>query len=89
MYLKNCVLVMLTCLTAVGSLAEDYVIEDDGVGMSLEELTYLVKYWSPEMQQAAAKDRGRSRQRDPRKQSREVLAQSVPYPHYPHQVCSE
>jgi peptidyl-prolyl cis-trans isomerase C len=58
MYLKNCVLVMLTCLTAVGSLAEDYVVEDDGVGMSLEELTYLVKYWSPEMQQAAAKDRG-------------------------------
>jgi parvulin-like peptidyl-prolyl isomerase len=55
---RNCFLFILACLTVAGPLAEDYVIEDDGVGMSLEELTYVVKYWSPEMQQAAAKDRG-------------------------------
>jgi hypothetical protein len=46
-------------LTA-SSLAGEYVIEDDGVGMSLQELTELVKYWTPEMQQAAANDRGDS-----------------------------
>lgn len=34
------------------------VIEDDGVGMSLQELEILVQYWTPAMQQAAANDLG-------------------------------
>jgi hypothetical protein len=58
MYFKYCFLFVVICFTAMGSLAEDYVIEDDGVGLSQQELTQLIKYWTPEMQQAAAKDRG-------------------------------
>jgi hypothetical protein len=58
MWLKNCFLFLLTSCLAVSTLAEEYVIEDDGVGMSLEELSYLVQFWSPDMQQAAANDPG-------------------------------
>ncbi len=29
--------------------AESYVIEDGGVGLTREELQYLVKLWSPDM----------------------------------------
>jgi len=38
--------------------AEQYVIEDGGVGLTREELQYLVKLWSPDMTQAAIKDPG-------------------------------
>lgn len=34
------------------------VIEDEGVGMSAQELEILVQYWTPAMQQAAANDVG-------------------------------
>jgi hypothetical protein len=51
-------LYLLGSMFTASSLAGEYVIEDDGVGMSLQELTQLVKYWTPEMKQAAASDRG-------------------------------
>ena len=57
-YSKYLMLYLLGCLLGASSLAQEYVIEDAGVGMSLEELTELVKYWTPEMQQAAVNDRG-------------------------------
>jgi hypothetical protein len=38
--------------------AQDYVVEDEGVGLTREELEFIVKYWTPEMQQAAVKDPG-------------------------------
>jgi hypothetical protein len=38
--------------------AAPYVIEDGGVGLTREELQYLVKLWSPDMTQAAIKDPG-------------------------------
>jgi hypothetical protein len=38
--------------------AEPYVIEDGGVGLTREELQYLVKLWSPDMTEAAIKDPG-------------------------------
>jgi peptidyl-prolyl cis-trans isomerase C len=38
--------------------AEQYVIEDGGVGLTREELQYLVKLWSPDMMEAAIKDPG-------------------------------
>jgi len=37
---------------------EQYVIEDGGVGLTREELQYLVKLWSPDMIDAAIKDPG-------------------------------
>jgi len=38
--------------------AEQYVVEDGGVGLTREELQYLVKLWSPDMMDAAIKDPG-------------------------------
>ena len=35
-----------------------YVIEDEGVGLTHEELAYIVSKWPPQMQQAAAEDLG-------------------------------
>jgi len=34
------------------------VIEDQGVGMTAQELEYIVKYWTPQMRQSAALDLG-------------------------------
>jgi peptidyl-prolyl cis-trans isomerase C len=34
------------------------IVEDQGVGISREELEFLVKLWTPDMQQAAANDKG-------------------------------
>jgi len=34
------------------------IVEDQGVGMSREELEFIVKYWTPQMQEAAATDSG-------------------------------
>ena len=34
------------------------VIEDQGVGMTAEELEFIVKYWTPQMQEVAAVDLG-------------------------------
>ena len=38
--------------------AEQYVVEDDGVGLTREELEYVVKLWTADMQQAAVQDAG-------------------------------
>ena len=47
------------CISYVAvSAAAKEVVEDQGVGLSQEELEYIVKSWSPEMQQAAADDAG-------------------------------
>jgi hypothetical protein len=50
-------LITSTFCIATGALAQT-VIEDQGVGMSLEELEVLVNHWTPNMQQAAANDPG-------------------------------
>jgi hypothetical protein len=47
------------CISYVAvSAAAKEVVEDQGVGLSQEELEYIVKLWSPDMQQAAANDAG-------------------------------
>lgn len=38
--------------------AEQYVVEDGGVGLSREEVEYLVAIWTPDMREAAIKDAG-------------------------------
>ena len=45
-------------LLAVASAQAQNVIEDGGVGLSYEELEYIVSQWPPHMQQAAAGDSG-------------------------------
>ena len=47
---------LLTCLAGGASAAN--VIQDEGVGLSREEVEYLVKFWPAEMQQSAANDVG-------------------------------
>ncbi len=42
---------------ALNAAARD-VVEDQGVGLSSEELAFIVKSWGPDMQQAAANDAG-------------------------------
>ncbi|MCB1676150.1 MAG: peptidylprolyl isomerase [Halioglobus sp.] len=58
MKLKTALLLLLFvgCVRTAG--AADVVVEDGGVSLSREELEYLVKYWTPEMQHAAAVDAG-------------------------------
>ena len=47
------------CISYVAmSAAAKEVVEDQGVGLSREELEYIVKLWSPDMRQAAANDAG-------------------------------
>lgn len=50
-------IVLLVCLWPLALVAQN-VIQDEGVGMSKQELEYLVKYWTPQMQEAAANDTG-------------------------------
>ena len=50
-------LLWLCLALPVAAVARD-VVEDSGVGLSREELEYIVKSWSPDMQQAAANDAG-------------------------------
>ncbi len=58
MSIRNALLVFAGSLClSTGALAQN-VIEDQGVGMSLQELEILVKHWPPNMQQAAAGDAG-------------------------------
>ena len=47
-------------LTAGGANSQDlqYVVKDQGVEMSRAELEHIVKFWGPDMQQAAANDAG-------------------------------
>ncbi|MEH6581989.1 MAG: peptidylprolyl isomerase [Halioglobus sp.] len=60
MRVKNVVLVALVswCMAA-HSVAEDvYVLEDGGIGITQQELEFIVKNWTPQMQQAAVNDVG-------------------------------
>ena len=43
---------------AVGGASAQEVVEDQGVGLTREELEYIVKFWTPDMQQAAVSDAG-------------------------------
>ncbi len=54
-----CKALLFGCISwvALSAAAKD-VVEDQGVGLSREELEYLVKLWGPDMQQAAANDAG-------------------------------
>jgi parvulin-like peptidyl-prolyl isomerase len=51
-------LTVLGLLFLVPCALAQNVIEDNGVGMSMQELEQLVKYWTPDMQKAAAMDVG-------------------------------
>ena len=48
---------LLFLLPGTGVFGQN-VIEDEGVGMTAQELEYIVKYWTPQMQQSAAIDVG-------------------------------
>lgn len=50
--------IMLAQLALAGASRADTVVEDEGVGFSYDELAFIVKYWTPDMQQAAANDPG-------------------------------
>lgn len=54
------VLLFIALVFSAGLRAsEAYVIEDQGVGLTREELEYLVKlFWSPDMREAASRDPG-------------------------------
>lgn len=58
MKFRNAILAVIASLCVAGGSAAQNVIEDEGVGMSLQELEILVKYWTPAMQEAAANDQG-------------------------------
>lgn len=50
---------LLMCCVSLAAVADARdVVKDEGVGLSREELEYIVKSWSPDMQQAAANDMG-------------------------------
>lgn len=59
MVLKKCALSfsLFGLLTTSVALGQN-VIEDEGVGMTAQELEYIVKYWTPQMQESAAIDVG-------------------------------
>lgn len=49
----------LVLVLLLGSQASGQnVIEDQGVGMTAQELEYIVKYWTPQMRESAATDMG-------------------------------
>ena len=50
--------IMLAQLAVAGTSRADAVVEDAGVQLSYDELAFIVKYWTPDMQQAAANDPG-------------------------------
>ncbi len=54
---KISIILSLLYLFAQVSAAQN-IIEDGGVGMSREELEFIVKNWTPQMQEAAATDPG-------------------------------
>jgi peptidyl-prolyl cis-trans isomerase C len=54
--LSACLSIILYCVSA-GVLAQN-IIEDQGIGLSQEEVEFIVKYWPAQMQQAAADDPG-------------------------------
>jgi peptidyl-prolyl cis-trans isomerase C len=54
----NAIGAIVAALWVAGAAAAQNVIEDDGVGMSMQELEILVQHWTPAMQQAAAGDHG-------------------------------
>ena len=58
MNLRNAALVITATLWLAAGVQAQNVLEDQGVGMSMEELEMLVKHWPPNMQEAAAIDAG-------------------------------
>ena len=58
MYLHNAALAITATLWLAAGVQAQNVLEDQGVGMSMEELEMLVKHWPPNMQEAAAIDAG-------------------------------
>ena len=51
------ILYLLSALAATLAVG-DNVVEDNGVGLSYEELEYIVANWTPQMQKVAANDEG-------------------------------
>jgi parvulin-like peptidyl-prolyl isomerase len=45
-------------LASATGVAAQHIVEDDGVGMTLQELEYIVAQWPQQMQQSAANDVG-------------------------------
>lgn len=58
MNFRKVILLIASTVWLGSSALAQTVIEDEGVGMSMEELEVLVKHWTPDMQQAAANDPG-------------------------------
>ena len=60
MWLKTVLKIFLVCATALSFSAAgaEYILEDEGVGISRAELVFIVSNWTPQMQQAAAIDDG-------------------------------
>lgn len=53
------ILVALLVACTISSFASGQnILEDEGVGMTHEELEYIVKYWTPDMREAAATNLG-------------------------------
>ena len=58
MNFRQVILVTASMVSLATGASAQNVIEDEGVGMSMEELEVLVEHWTPNMQQAAANDPG-------------------------------
>ena len=58
--MNNKFVIFIGLALALGSAVSQaqYVIEDGGVGLTREELAYIVSKWPPQMQQSAAEDVG-------------------------------
>lgn len=54
----NQLILFLSLIFSGAVTAEDFAIEDQGVGMSVTELEVLVAAWTPDMREAALNDRG-------------------------------
>ena len=56
--MKNICIGLVMVLACAGAAASEYVVEDAGVGLTYAELEYLVRQWTPQMREVAAKDAG-------------------------------
>lgn len=56
--LNRLIVIVAALVFATQALAEEYVLEDQGVGLAYGELEYQVKQWTPQMRDVAANDMG-------------------------------
>ena len=58
MFVRKSSLPLLLVLLLGSQAFGQNVIEDQGVGMTAQELAFIVRYWTPQMRQSAAQDLG-------------------------------